>query len=96
MGSFVEACRVLNDHPMTVSTTAIELAFRQTEIRLRADADADHGQLPGKSVGAISTSRYLPFVHGLDVSTASDPHAPIFIAPAKLLSFKFALYPDRT
>ena len=59
-------------------------------------ADADHGQLPGKSVSAISTSRYLPFVHGLDASTASDPHAPIFIAPAKLLSFKFALYPDRT
>jgi hypothetical protein len=49
----------------------------------------------GKSVGAISTSRYLPFVHGLDASTASDPHAPIFIAPAKLLSFKLGLYPDQ-
>ena len=68
--------------------------------QLRATADADHGQLPGKSVGAISTSRYLPFVHGPGAGTASDPHAPIFIAPAKLLSvkllgFKFALYSDQ-
>jgi hypothetical protein len=49
----------------------------------------------GKSVGAISTSRYLPFVHGLDASTANAADAPIFIAPAKLLSFKFAVYPDQ-
>jgi len=69
-------------------------------VSLGHTADADHGQLPGKSVGAISTSRYLPFVHGPGAGTASDPHAPIFIAPAKLLSvkllgFKFALYSDQ-
>ena len=58
-------------------------------------ADADHGQLTGKSVDAISTSRYLPFVPGLGASTANAADAPIFIAPAKLLSFKFALYPDQ-
>ena len=68
----------------------------KTYDRIGHSADAGHGQLSGKSVGAISTSRYLPFVHGLDASTANGPDEPIFIAVTPIAQFEFALYPDRT